>query len=286
MAEIESRKVIIKRKRPNSTRLPDELLYQRKTPLSFGIDHKVGKKIEMKLLQDIFKCDPEVERERWWKESESFWNNLRVNVDERGHELEIGCNKDETEFLNPKDYAIYLAARDNHPQVAKNEDDELDISEDLPRFYIHDPELEEKATYAELQTKKDSKLAFMTLVDEKKKPQKLDQVLKVFNANHDLKLDIGKMSREKKEIELDRLSEKYPAEFLKVTSDKELEAKADISSALSVKILEKHGNKIYYHSEYVGDSIENAVKWYNDPNNSDNKMAIRAKIDQSQRVPA
>jgi len=135
---------------------------------------------------------------------------------------------------------------------------------------IYDEEQDIAIKASRIQAKNNARKIAMELSAEDK--INLVQIL----SNRSLK---GK-SQNHVDIEIDSLVEDRTKEFLSYAnrSSKELYLRGSILEALQRNILTKEGSSIYYLSDQIGFDFESTLKYFDDPQNQNIKLAILEKL--------
>lgn len=91
---------------------------------------------------------------------------------------------------------------------------------------------------------------------------------------------VAKRSQSFINVELDKIIERAPEEFLKYAKmDKqEVYIRATVMEAIQKNILTKEAGAIYYMGERLANSFEDVLLWFTDPQNSKMKVSILDKI--------
>ena len=87
-----------------------------------------------------------------------------------------------------------------------------------------------------------------------------------------------RMSVEQIENALYEIKNKEPKKFIKITTDKNLELKAEIEEMVTAGVLRKIGNQVIFIDEVLGDTIEDTVVYLKDKKNSGKLTILRAKL--------
>lgn len=82
------------------------------------------------------------------------------------------------------------------------------------------------------------------------------------------------------DVEIDAIITEKPDEFIKYANmdKKDVSTRASVLEALAKNILTKEGTAVYYMGDIIGQDYEDAVKWFNDPNNQKIKVSILEKL--------
>jgi len=262
-----SSKIIEVRRKPNKTNLPDHL-YEDSTR---GVGATLGGSGEVfsgLTIKEIEKYMPLIlgvsnTSQGFYKEVEDYFASLTVKIDGVGIRLEIG--KDEKEDpINVQDFIKYKFIKAN-PKVA----DEKSAMGVIHQYYFYDPKEETIKKYEALQVRKDAEKEFLKIVSDKKK---FELVLTIMDP---IALSLPEQERE---LRLDALKENSPQEFLSVVKDKHLEARAFLEDCISKEALRRVGNIVLNGDQKIGDTIEGAILFLEDPKNSDVVATLKARV--------
>lgn len=224
---------------------------------------------EKRILGDYLGIDPE-DRD-FSKICREFWADLRVPIPSEGRVLNITVIDGEP--VNKYDYIIYKWAT-KHKLVASSKEEMLDTPH--KQFYIYDPEKEVIKENKRVQFKKDAYKEFIKISDNE---DKIDHLIRLLSD-----LDPSQMNIAQKQNYLDGLIEDDPERFVVTAKDKDLEIKAEIAEMVSLNILRKIGNQIWFIEEKFGDTLEDAVLYYKDKKNSEKVTLVKAKLQEARRM--
>ena len=87
-----------------------------------------------------------------------------------------------------------------------------------------------------------------------------------------------RMTKEQVENSLYELKNKEPKKFIRITTDKNLDLKAEIEEMVSTGVLRKIGNQIIFIDEVLGDTMNDTVIHLKDKKNSGKLTILRAKL--------
>ncbi len=202
-----------------------------------------------------------------------WWADMTILVpppDEKGNgggiELEIGL-RDKKEPIDLLDYLKYRLIKE-HPRVAM---DGQNHSGDDVYFFIVDPNRvrkeENEQTDWELQAteifltnlgNREVINAAITLIDDSiNQPEKMELI--------DLKKVIMNEIR------------KDPKKVHDIFSDKKIATRAMLKRMVSLSLITKAGNAYYFGEEKMGDSFDAAIKWIENPTNSEQVMILKER---------
>lgn len=197
-----------------------------------------------------------------------FWANVRVNVPMDGKVLNIGM--DNNQPYVPIDYIIYKWAK-KHPYVASSREEMLDNSR--YQYYIHDPEIATAKENEKVELKMKAYKEFILIKDDE---DKINRLIRLITDS-----DPESMSLKQKQNLLSSEIDIDPKKFFITVTDKNLETKAIISELVSENIVTKIGNQHYFIDQKLGDTLEEAVLFFNDKKRSDVVTLLKAKLQQS-----
>lgn len=269
-----SKRVFIKR-RENYTALPTDLYNEGKRILASVWDRgtrdilraDLSKEEEEKILA------PVLGRSRddlqFQEVARRFWADIRINIESgEGTMLEIGLNDDGVP-INRKDYLIYKYCL-RHPFVAKSKEE---LQPDNI-FYIDNKEESIKKQYNLTQERKKAQKAYLQITKE----EAMDNVIRLMGTFTKDYYNPDKMSSEEKEILLEKLSVEHPSKFYEVAQDKNLEIKSFIEKCVTDGHLSKDRNSYFFGDEMIGESIDQAIGYLTNENNTKTYNALRARL--------
>lgn len=205
----------------------------------------------------------------------NWYKNLRIKVPSEGVELEIG-EDNQGRPLNLEDWVKYKFAK-NHPWMAESKK-EAEGAEHL-QFYFEDPEAENAVKGAKLELVTKAYVEYAKLDSDE---DKMDWILRgsvIKYPELGAIADLTKLEPEKKKLKIAYIIEKDPQYFINIVSDKDLLYKAEIASMVEAGVITKEGNKYINGTENLG-SLESAIAWMKDGNNSAEYAILKARLDQ------
>lgn len=218
-----------------------------------------------KLLSGILDVPPG--HADWPKQEKEFWASMSVKVPFEGKELNITTDNNGNPE-NAMDYITYKWCM-KHRQVA---DSEAAMKEDgSKKFYIYDPDKDLLKKNATIKLKKEADKEFIKISSDMEKMRRLLRVL-------------SKGSRPEKltdmEVEnmLYGIKDDKPQAFLKYSTDKHLDVRAELEEMIEIGVLRTIGNQIIYADETIGENITDAIVYFNNKKNSGQVNAMRAQL--------
>lgn len=262
------KKVYIRRRELNGY-LPKEILagarvsigsiYVGRQPLK-GFEDEEAKK-HLKRILDVPPDHPS-----WAAAEKEFWANMSLKVPFEGVELDITLD-DNGDATNPMDYATFRWCQ-RHRQVGLTKDD---MDQDaLKKFYIYDPEADLIKSNNKIKLKKDADREFIKISADE---EKMRRVLRIMS-----KQGTDKLTAMEVENNLYGFKDKEPALFIKVSTDKNLDIKAEIETMVEKGVLRRIGNQIIHEDETIGADLTETVIYFNNKKNSGALNAMRAKL--------
>jgi len=221
-------------------------------------------KEEKEYMQGILDVSPE--HVDWPKHSKAFWAELSIPVGFTGVEFEIGLHEDGSP-ISIMDYIKYNFAI-KHPYVALTKEEmELEFGK---TFYIQDLAREDKVKNTSIQFKKDADKEFIKVSSNFRN---MKRILRLMSNS-----DPDRMTEDQVENSLYALKNSDPKKFIRISTDKNLELKAEIEEMVSASILRKIGNQVIFIDEVLGDTTEDAIVHLKDKKNSGKLTILRAKL--------
>jgi hypothetical protein len=192
---------------------------------------------------------------------------MSVKIPFEGKELNIAVD----ESGNPEnvmDYLIYKWCL-KHRQVAESE--EVMKSDGQKRFYIYDPQKDLLKQNVEVKLKKEADKEFIKISADMDKMRRLLRVLSK-GARPETLTDM------EIENQLYSIKSEKPAMFLKMSTDKNLDVRAELEEMIELSVLRTIGNQIIYADETIGENITDAIVYFNNKKNSGQVNAMRAQL--------
>jgi hypothetical protein len=204
-----------------------------------------------------------------YKKENNFWKQFSVKLDK---------NKLVLDLSNPMDYIRYKVLLLQKDFVAKSYAERFDKAS--YKYYLAEEGQEqvEKASRANLM--KDAYIAFGKLQDN---ITKLKDVLNVYYMNKGIVKSVqSTATREYIESEANSIIESDAKGFLEVVNDEYLEDKIMLYKALKSRAIEKEAGKYILPSgKVIGSSFREIVAFFNDDENAEELLKIRARIENS-----
>ena len=144
------------------------------------------------------------------------------------------------------------------------------IKDGKKKFYIYDPEGDLVKQNSKIKLKKDADKEFIKISSDSVKMRRVLWVMTKQNPSKLNELEI--------ENRLYSLKDQEPTKFLKVSSDKNLDTKAEIEELVEASVLRKIGNQIIYGDETIGEDMSDTVVYFNNKKNSGAINAMRAQL--------
>jgi len=218
-----------------------------------------------KLLASILDVPPG--HEQWPKQEKDFWASMTLKVPFEGVELNITVD----EAGNPENVMDYITWKWclKHRQVA---DSEKAMQDDgAKRFYIYDPQRDLLKKNTEVKLKKEADKEFIKVSSDFDKMRRLMRLLSK-GSNPETLTDM------EIENQLYNIKNDKPALFLKYSTDKHLDLRAEIEEMVQANVLRTIGNQIIYGDETIGENITDAIVYFNNKKNSGQVNAMRAQL--------
>ena len=262
------KKVYIRRKELNGY-LPKEILatarisigsiYVGRQPLR-GFEDEESKR-HLRRILDVPPDHPD-----WAKAEKEFWADMSLKVPFEGVELNVSLDEN-GDAVNPMDYATFKWCQRHRQVGASKADMESDAHK---KFYIYDPEEDLIKSNNKIKLKKDADKEFIKISSN---PDKMRRILRVMN-----KTNPDRLSDMEVENTLYGSKDSNPALFLKVSTDKNLDLRAEIEELIERSVLRKIGNQIIHEDETIGQDMSDAIVYFNNKKNSGAINAMRAKL--------
>ena len=147
-----------------------------------------------------------------------------------------------------------------------------DLSTNIHLYYIDDHKERLDGEYSKLQLEKKAMKEYLKLSDTKTR-----LVLRVLSAGAEAAFNAEDSEKEIDILMMKEIKES-PANFLNIVNDKQLETKALIQELHSAGMIRKV--KYTYLSDDVklGDNLEEAALFLEDPNNSDVLLTLKSRL--------
>jgi len=261
-----SKKIFIRRKEINN-HLPKEVLAEAVSKLSSVYVNRqplkgLSVEDEKKYLNGILDVGPE--HVDWPKHIKRYWAEMSIPISFTGVELEVGTHSDGSP-INIIDWIKYQFAL-KHPFVALSKEEMVGRK----KFFILDTSRAEQAKFNSIQLKKDADKEFIKLSSNIKGMRRVLRLISSHNPD--------RMTDEQVETALYTVKDKEPKKFIKTTTDKNLEIKAEIDEMVSAGVLRKIGNQIIFIDEVLGETMDDTVIYLKNKKNSGKLTTLRAKL--------
>lgn len=221
---------------------------------------------EKKYLPPILGMEP---TDRGWARAvKEYWAEMGFVVPSGGVVLDITVDPESGEPYNIEDWIRYQWAK-KHRLVASSKE-ELE-NDPRKKFYIFDRREETRRKNSKIQMHKAADVEFIKAA---KDPEKARRIIRMLNGI----LNPDNLSDEQVENELFDLKNEDPEKFYAVASDKKLDVKAEITALISYEVLRQVGNRIIYIDQTIGETMDDAVAWYQSPKNSGVVSTLKAKL--------
>jgi len=218
-----------------------------------------------KLLSGILDVPPG--HADWPKQEKEFWASMSVKIPFEGKELDITVDEDG----NPKNVMDYLTWKWclKHRQVAESE--KVMKEDGQKRFYIYDPQKDLLKRSAEVKLRKEADKEFIKVSSD---PEKMRRLLRVLSKGSRPET----LTDMEIENQLYNIKNDKPANFLKLSTDKNLDVRAELEELVEMGVLRTIGNQIIYADETIGENMTDAIVYFNNKKNSGQVNAMRAQL--------
>jgi len=220
------------------------------------------------------------------KEVNNYYSNINSKIpamsiparDEDGLPLEIGLYIDNKAPISrenlPLNVEQYLRYRQiiGHPQVGAGLEGETEDDakgNQMRRFYVHDPA---KAQTTTLSSNEMRDQALLKYVAVKTNPRTVRMYLTLLGVN------VNSLRAGEELTRLRDIAEKNPADFLKISGDKNLEIKYMIEELVHYKILTRVGERVLNGNTEIGRSLLEAVLYLKDSHNTAVFASLKAAL--------
>jgi len=218
-----------------------------------------------KLLSGILDVPPG--HADWPKQEKEFWASMSVKVPFEGKELDISVDEDGNPH-NVMDYITWKWCL-KHRQVAESE--AIMKQDGQKRFYIYDPQKDLLKRNAEVKLKKEADKEFIKVSSDVEKMRRLLRVLSKGSKPETLTdMEI--------ENQLYNIKNDKPSNFLKYSTDKNLDVRAELEEMIELGVLRTIGNQVIYGDETIGENITDTIVYFNNKKNSGQVNAMRAQL--------
>lgn len=208
------------------------------------------------------------------KRVNDFWADLFIDVPSGGTVLQIGFQGDQPiNLLNYIKYRWCLV----HKHVAP--DFETMNSSPLLKFYIYDPDVENKKTNKGVAVKRMAYAEFMKISGQNSNPDKMRRIIRLISTVNPTNFNGIEL-----ENLCDQLINENPEKFYRIAKDKDLDLKATIHELVDRGILRKIGNSYIYMDVTMGNTLDETVNWMRNTANSGVVAEIKAKFKESKRI--
>tara|TARA_R110002074_G_scaffold1263_1_gene7572 strand:+ start:11402 stop:12208 length:807 start_codon:yes stop_codon:yes gene_type:complete len=227
-----------------------------------------GKEAE-KLLSQILDVPPG--HEHWPKQEKDFWASMTVKVPFEGKELNIAVD----EAGNPENAMDFITYKWclKHRQVADSE--AAMKSDGQKRFYIYDPQIDLLKKNTKVKLQKEADKEFIKISSDLNKMRRLLRVLSK-GAKPESLTDM------EVENQLYDIKNTKATLFLKMSTDKNLDVRAELEEMVEIGVLRTIGNQLIYVDETIGENMTDAIVYFNNKKNSGQVNAMRAQLKELQ----
>lgn len=199
---------------------------------------------------------------------------LRLNV--ATEEVEAEINGKTEKYQNPvvpEDYMIYQMALQSS-KVASTQEQLMYPGE--YDFLLVDLSIMKEQEESEYQERKEATIAFAKLVtNADSNKDTIDWVIQVLKPQDEF-FDFSQSGTDK-EIYLDKKLSENPAKFLKVVKDPNLETKALMKRAITLREIVLEGENYFVGETNIG-PLRSAVDWLKNPENSAKVLALKSRM--------
>jgi hypothetical protein len=262
-----SKKLIYLYLRENTTNLPDGIYVDAKRKIG-SVFNKNGQLVKGLSLEEEKKLLPNIlgmssNDPNWSNSVRRFYAEMTIDIPQNGVELDISLNEEGDPF-HPMDFVKFRFAA-LHPHVSESEDSNVTNT----RYYFFDPRKDEEQKVIETRKRKDADKALILVCDDEKQ---MDLILKAYGKS------VQGLSKDQKELKLEDFVDEDPAEFIRVSEDKDLETIALVKECLDLDVLRKSGNTYLYGDEILGEDQEQTIRHLKLKRNSGMLQDIKAKL--------
>lgn len=208
-------------------------------------------------------------------EKKNYFYDKTVEVGVNGVYLRIGKAKDGT--IVPledhiEDYITYKWLQD-HPEVGDSKKE----AEKNPtiHYYIYDPEEDMKDRVSNTKTRRN---AYIKGAEVEEDEHNINTILKMFPEFVSTS-DIPSLDSESKKVELWKIIEARPEEFLQYANDEDLPIRSEIEEMVHQGILERDNNMYFYGSDTLGNSQDKVVALFKSSEYGDITASLRKKLE-------
>jgi|APGre2960657404_1045060.scaffolds.fasta_scaffold34345_2 hypothetical protein len=204
----------------------------------------------------------------------TWYNNLSKPVTKEGLKLNISVSAASGMPEAPIDYLLYKRALVDR-RVAKSK--QLLLSDQFFTFYINDETEEQDKKIASLREKETAQKEYFKV---KESEVLVDWILQVYAQSLGEKTSkYGNLSKEDKDLILDKMVTTLPKMFVNLAQDKDLELKAEILSMVDYQVITKAGNKFINGTEPIGDTLDEAIAYFKSAKNQTVYVQLKAKLE-------
>lgn len=231
---------------------------------------------EMRIMPLVMKIQPN--HPNWHSMVDDYWKDFRVPIPFEGKTLDTSVRFNSADDpgtpVNPEDWVLWKYCM-RYGRCAKSLEEANNSPKILFVLYNETAELKRKETALKL--KDDAFQLRMSIVRE---PVKIDAVLSLYNK------DITTMAQIDKELALSELADKDPNKFIQIGSDNNLQMKAFVMRCINAGLLYRPENSsiiIYDGTQTIAHSMDEAVAFLNDAQNTQIRLELEGKLAQLKR---
>jgi hypothetical protein len=199
------------------------------------------------------------------REAQNYWAEMSIKVPTGGVVLDVTADENGQPY-NLEDWIRYKWLL-RHIKVAQSHKELM--ADPRKDFYIYDPDKESLDRNKRIELLKLADVTFAKVSADKEKMRRLMVLLSSANVQAMTDIQI--------ENQLYDLKNQDPEKFFRVATDKHLDLKAEVLEMIRLNILRKVGSQIIYVDQVIAQELDDAVAFFNDPNNSALVVTLRAK---------
>lgn len=202
-----------------------------------------------------------------------YWAEFTIDIPEEGIELDVRLD-DRGLPINEMDYVKYMFCK-IHPRCA-TEPTQIANKSTYP-VYLEDKRKTEEDKLKSMKVEQKAMKLFANLYENRTANK--EQISWIVDMIKPItKVSTNTYTPEQVEIYLSDFIKSNPGKFVEIAEDKHLSTKAFIMKAIERGALTKIGNTILFGEDRVGDDMQEAVLFLENPKNSKTRLSISEQL--------
>lgn len=213
-----------------------------------------------------------------------YWYDFGISVpaDPHGITLEAGfeytsrdLGNEEAKPINIEDYTKYNFAILNSKVCNEGEDNPITYD-----FRIIDTDANDREQVETFKIKKKIDVLYLNLIGSKNPVEraKIDWIIETIGGPTKKGESVTGMTDTLKEMKLEEIKNRDLGKFSELIRDENLQTKALIAKCITYRLLSNDNELYILNSKVIGNNLEKAIAYINDPNNSQERVILQHKL--------